>query len=196
MRVARFCGVIIQLVNIISTSSPVAPYWGSMPRLCPRSRFLVDCKRPLSRRSLHKRSPFVRGIPKFISLVMSLTISVEKRLHWEESESITAEKREGSWSNIFVSSITRNWSADRISTVLTARCRATLMAFFRSSMVSSIRTITLGYAGITISRTNLMVMTEKSSHIFVHLKAKSQFTDYAQKKLEIYWVKWPRLTRA
>ena len=55
------------------------------------------------------------------------------------------------------------------------------MAFFRSSMVSSIRTISLGYAGITISRTNLMVMTEKSSHIFVRLKAKSQFTDYAQK---------------
>ncbi|MFT6237595.1 MAG: hypothetical protein ACJATQ_001126 [Cellvibrionaceae bacterium] len=26
-----------------------------------------------------------------------------------------------------------------------------------------------------------MVMTEKSSHIFVRLKAKSQFTDYAQK---------------
>jgi hypothetical protein len=60
------------------------------------------------------------------------------------------------------------------------------MAFFRSSMVSSIRTITLGQASITISRTNLMVMTEKSSHIFVRLKAKSQFTDYAQKKLEIY----------
>jgi hypothetical protein len=60
------------------------------------------------------------------------------------------------------------------------------MAFFRSSMVSSIKTITLGHASITISRTNLMVMTEKLSHILVRLKAKNQFTDYAQKKLEIY----------